>query len=178
MNNRTFFIISIIVVVVLVVISYMTGYRQASKDITTEHVTDTIRLTDTMWVTAPADTVTLVQWKAYHITDTAIVTHHDTTVVFLPYEQHHFAMPDTLDLWYSGVDARIDSLRFLMTSSIITNTITLKETPRQNTIGVAAGFDDISLFYLRRVGRVNVGLSAGYTYDRKATARGVVGWSF
>lgn len=178
MKDRTFFIIIIIVVVVLVVFSYMTGYRHASNDLMPDKVADTIRLTDTMWVTAPADTVTLVQWKAYHITDTAIVTHHDTTVVFLPYEQHHFSMRDTLDLWYSGVDARIDSLRVLLTSSVITNTITLKETSRQNTIGVSAGFEDVSIFYMRRVGRANIGLSAGYTYDRKATARGVVGWSF
>ena len=47
MNNRTFFIISIIVVVVLVVISYMTGYRQASKDISPGNRSPTLSVSPT-----------------------------------------------------------------------------------------------------------------------------------
>ena len=119
MRDRTVILIALIVITVLVVISFMLGYRQAGKDMNADVTVDTIHKVDTFFVLRPQDTVTNVELVPYKVHDTAIITHHDTTYVMLPYEHHCLSVPDTLYLWFSGVGARVDSLRFLLRTTVL-----------------------------------------------------------
>lgn len=166
------------IVAVSVLFGYIVGYDAAERELQPETHTDTVVRVDTVWRELPPDVITQVQWRTRYVHDTAIVTMHDSVAVWLPYEQHMLAMRDTLDLWYSGVDARVDSLRIYLRTTSVTTATTLNATPRRNTIGVEAGFHDASILYIRDIGRLSLGFSAGYTYDRQATARGFVGWRF
>lgn len=161
------------------VLGYVLGCSRAKRDATPPEVhTDTIVRVDTIRIEHPTDTVTVTKWKRYYVHDTAVVTQHDSVFVILQYEQHCLALPDTLDLWYSGVDARVDSLRVYLRTTSVTQTVTTTAAPRRNTIGVSAGLHDASVLYIRSFGRINVGISAGYNYDRQASARCIVGFSF
>lgn len=78
-------------------------------------VADTVVITttDTVTLVGPRDTLVRIAWKPYPVAvhDTTFVTRHTTDSVFisLPYQYRHLSKPDTLDVWYSGVDPRIDS---------------------------------------------------------------------
>ena len=105
---------------------------------------------------------------------------HDTCYVFVNIAHHHTNVPGIADIWYSGFDARIDSMNFYQQTKYITERV---EVPVEglrynNTISIVAGFNDASVMYTRRLGRFVIGASAGYDYDRHATARAVVGFSF
>lgn len=92
---------------------------------------------DTVSVT---DTIAIIQFT----TDTVIktvnvpfyVAVHDTLVdsvwVDIPIERHFASIPDTADIWYSGFQAKIDSMRFYQQTTTITNTVvkTDYKTPR------------------------------------------------
>ena len=174
----TIAIVAVILMAVAVLFGYIKGYTSAMRDAQGETKTDTIVRVDTVRIHHPADTVTLTQWKTYHVHDTAIMVEHDSVFVILPYESHLLTMPDTLDLWYSGVDARVDSMHFYLRTVEVTQSTSITKPKRLNTIGVEAGFSDASLLYVRQLGRVSLGFSAGYTYDRQATVRGFLGWNF
>lgn len=47
-------------------------------------------------------------------------TVHDTIYIYLPVEHRHFGIPDTLDVWYSGTNPRIDSTRVYVRTNTIT----------------------------------------------------------
>lgn len=83
---------------------------------------------DTVKVT---DTIAIIRFT----TDTVIktvkvpffVAVHDTLVdsvwVDIPIERHLASIPDTADIWYSGFQAKIDSMRFYQQTTTITNTV-------------------------------------------------------
>ena len=50
-------------------------------------------------------------------------TVRDTIYVYLPVEHRHFGITDTLDVWYSGTNPRIDSTRVYLHTTTITNTV-------------------------------------------------------
>ena len=50
-------------------------------------------------------------------------TVRDTIYVYLPIEHRHFGITDTLDVWYSGTNPRIDSTRVYLHTTTITNTV-------------------------------------------------------
>lgn len=178
MNTVKRLTIVCVLVAITALVSYLLGYSAHKAEQQQVTHTDTVVCVDTVWRILPPDTITQVQWCTHHVHDTAIVTMHDSVFVVLPYEQHLLMLRDTLDLWYSGVDARVDSLRVYLRTTSVTTTTTLNAMPRRNTIGVEAGLQDFSLLYIRDIGRVSLGFSAGYTYDRQATARGIIGWRF
>lgn len=76
---------------------------------------------DTVTLVGPRDTLTRIVWKPYPVHDTVNIG--DTTFLMLPYEHRHYSSPDTLDVWYSGVDPRIDSTRVYVRNTTITNTV-------------------------------------------------------
>lgn len=51
------------------------------------------------------------------------VFQHDTVEVYLHYEHRLFSLPDTFDVWYSGIDPRIDSTRIYLRNTTITNSV-------------------------------------------------------
>lgn len=109
------------------------------------------------------------------------ICEHDTVYVYLPYEHRLYSVPDTLDVWYSGVDACIDSAKVYGHTVTITNTVTVKEpcVEQRNMVGMQAGSQDASMLYMRKLGnRLWLGASAGYTFDGQPTARGMLTVSF
>lgn len=111
------------------------GYRIGRSGFTPPEP-DTVRVVtiDTFWVTTPPDTVTVTTVKYVRVplyvttTDTIV----DSVLVPLTYEQHFARLDDVADVWYSGVDARIDSARtYHRTETVtITNTVVERKAPR------------------------------------------------
>lgn len=77
-------------------------------------VADTITIEhwDTTYLPSPPDTITSEEKipvpVPYYIKDTDTV--HDSVLVMLPYEHHHAQVDSLLDIWYSGYQAKIDSI--------------------------------------------------------------------
>ena len=99
-------------------------------------------ITDTVTLVGPRDSLTRIVWKPYPVHDTCFVIRHTTDSIFvmLPYEHRHLHRPDTLDVWYSGVDARIDSatVYYHHTTELIRQPYEVPKTPRV-TLGVGVG---------------------------------------
>ena len=77
-------------------------------------VADTITIDhwDTTYLPSPPDTITSEEKipvpVPYYIKETDTV--HDSVLVVLPYEHHHARVDSLLDIWYSGYQAKIDSI--------------------------------------------------------------------
>lgn len=80
--------------------------------------TITIVKVDTVTLVEPRDTLTRIVWKPYPVAvhDTVKILRHTTDSIFisLPYQYRYYGKPDTLDVWYSGIDPKIDSARVYM----------------------------------------------------------------
>lgn len=110
---------------------------------------------DTITVTK-VDTVTLVENKidtliryvnrlypvAVH--DTTLIVRHTTDSVYisLPYQHRYYSIKDTLDIWYSGVDPKIDSARIYNTHTVevINNYTEVAKMPRLTVDFGVGGF--------------------------------------
>lgn len=120
------------------------GYDKGRAACEAEIVTDTVYVTDTVTVHQfSIDTVIKVVQVPFHVktTDTLV----DSVWVELPMEWHLASVPDTADVWYHGVMAEVDSMKFYMQNTIITNTITKTEwkMPRLTLdVGVGAMYCD------------------------------------
>ena len=127
-------------------------------------------LTDTVTLVGQRDSLTRIVWKPYPVAvhDTTFVIRHTTDSIFvmLPYEHRHLHRPDTLDVWYSGVDARIDSatVYYHHTTEIIHHLPDVKKMPRM-TAGVGCG-----AFYQEK--RVNAYLFCEMRYNAPKTTFG------
>ena len=114
--------------------------------------------TDTI-VKVKIDTVTLVEPRVdsliryvdrlypFAVHDTTLVVRHTTDSVFisLPYQYKYYSIKDTLDIWYSGVDPRIDSARIYKThtTEIIRQPYEVAKMPRLTAeIGVGGFYYD------------------------------------
>lgn len=113
---------------------------------------------DTTWFTL-TDTVTLVEPRVdtlvrfvdrlypVAVHDTTWVVRHTTDSIWitLPYQHRHYSQPDTLEVWYSGVDPKIDSARVYMhhTTEIIKQPYEVARMPRLTLdLGAAAFYSD------------------------------------
>ena len=67
-------------------------------------------------------------------------TVHDTVYVYLSYEHRLFSIPDTLEVWYSGIDPKIDSATIYMhsTTEIIKQPYDVVKIPRL-TLDIGTG---------------------------------------
>ena len=75
-------------------------------------------------------------------------TVHDTIYVYLPVEHRLYEIPDTLKVWYSGVDPRIDSTMVYVRSTTITvdHFIAINKMPRLTAeLGAGAMYLDKSV---------------------------------
>lgn len=112
------------------------GYRIGVSSCGEPLPPDTVRIVtiDTCWVTTPPDTVTVTMVKyvrvPFYVTTTDTIV--DSILVPLTYEQHFARLDDVADVWYSGVDATIDSARtYHRTETVtITNTVVERKAPR------------------------------------------------
>lgn len=125
-------------------------------------------LTDTVTLVGPRDSLTRIVWKPYPVHDTTFVIRHTTDSIFimLPYEHRHLHRPDTLDVWYSGVDARIDSatVYYHHITEVINHFADVSKMPRL-TAGVGCG-----AFYQEK--RVNAYLFGEMRYNAPKTTFG------
>jgi hypothetical protein len=95
---------------------YRYGYKAGMRNAECGMQADTIVVEriDTVTLVGPSDTLTRIVWKPYPVAvhDTVKILRHTTDSIYitLPYQHRHLSKPDTLDIWYSGVDPRIDSV--------------------------------------------------------------------
>lgn len=115
------------------------GYDKGLSKCVTETVTDTVYKTDTIvYHQFSTDTVLKVVKVPFYVTTTDTLV--DSVWVELPMEWHLASVPDTADVWYHGVMAEVDSMKFYYREKVVTNTIVKTEykTPRL-TLDMGAG---------------------------------------
>lgn len=138
-----------IIAMAMMVAAFIAGWalRGAKNPPTPPPVADTtwFTLTDTVTLVGPRDSLTRIVWKPYPVAihDTTLVIRHTTDSIFvmLPYEHRHLHRPDTLDVWYSGVDARIDSatVYYHHTTEIVNHIAEVSKMMPSLTAGVGCG---------------------------------------
>ena len=115
--------------------------------------TITIMKVDTVTLVEPmVDTLIRYVDRLYPVAvhDTTLIHHHTTDSIWisLPYEHRYMAKEDTLEVWYSGVDPKIDSAKVYMhhTTEIIKQPYEVAKMPRLTAeIGAAAFYSDKSI---------------------------------
>lgn len=138
-----------IVAVLAILVALMGGVagwcmRGEKKQLLPVADTVVITRTDTVTLVGPRDTLVRIAWKPYPVAihDTTWIIRHTTDSIFisLPYQYRHLSKPDTLDVWYSGVDPRIDSAVVYMrhTTEIIKQPYEVARMPRV-TLDVGCG---------------------------------------
>ena len=167
-----------IIAMAMMVAAFIAGWalRGAKKPPTPPPVADTtwFTLTDTVTLVGPRDSLTRIAWKPYPVAihDTTLVIRHTTDSIFitLPYQHRHFSKPDTLDVWYSGVDARIDSatVYYHHTTEIVNHIADVSKMMPRLTAGVGCG-----AFYQEK--RVNAYLYGEMRYNAPKTTWQVYG---
>lgn len=168
----------LVLLAVAALFGYVVGYNRHEKEISEEietHVTIIER--DSVVYNLIKKDSTIVDWHLKPIEHFNFDTIHDTAYILIPISSYHFADP-MADVWCKGYDVTLDSIKAQYKTVYETQTITIKEPVRRNFVGVEAGFCDAAIIYIRNVGRLSLGISAGYTFDRHATARGLIGYNF
>lgn len=114
--------------------------------------TITIMKVDTVTLVEPRDMLTRIVWKPYPVAvhDTTLIHHHTTDSIWisLPYEHRYMAKEDTLEVWYSGIDPKIDSAKVYMhhTTEIVKQPYEVARMPRLTLgVGAAAFYSDKSI---------------------------------
>lgn len=129
------------------------GCQGVESDTTTIVTTDTLSIQGTA-VRPDADSLIRIDSVPYPVPipypvpqyvdgDTIII--HDTVVVYLAREHRLFSIQDTLDVWYSGIDPKIDSINLYYhhTTEIIKQPYEVAKMPRLTLdLGAAAFYCD------------------------------------
>lgn len=114
-------------------------------------VSDTIRIERIDTVTLVGNKVdTLICYvnRPYPVAVTDTIWRNDTMYVTLPYEHRYYGVTDTVEVWYSGVDPTLDSVRVYEhhTTEIIRQPYEVAKMPRFTAdLGVAAFYSDKSI---------------------------------
>ena len=147
-NRLKTILVAGIIAMAMMVAAFIAGWalRGVKTPPTPPPVADTtwFTLTDTVTLVGPRDSLTRIVWKPYPVAihDTTLVIRHtaDSIFITLPYQHRHFSKPDTLDVWYSGVDPHLDSIFIYHrhTTEIIRQPYEVPKTPRV-TLGVGVG---------------------------------------
>lgn len=123
------------VALALMAIAFIAGWNIRAGKCQELPSTDTIYIhhTDTVTVEEPRDTLIRVVYKPYAVHDTTTITHivTDSFFITLPYEHRYYEKEDTLEIWYSGVDPKIDSAKMYIThiTEIITKPYEVRKMP-------------------------------------------------
>ena len=125
------------------------GHQQEpiSNDTITIMKVDTVTLVEPM-----VDTLIRYVDRLYPVAvhDTTLIHHHTTDSIWisLPYEHRYMAKEDTLEVWYSGIDPKIDSAKVYMhhTTEIVKQPYEVARMPRLTLdVGAAAFYSDKSI---------------------------------
>lgn len=105
-------------------------------------------------------------------------TVHDTIFVYLPYEHRLFRIQDTIDIWYSGIKPKIDSVLFYAyhTTNIINQPYKITEVKRPLlTLDIGIGnhqWQQLDPYVFARAtvaaGNWKIEPYAGYAYSKQA----------
>jgi hypothetical protein len=116
---------------------------------------DTIRIEkiDTVTLVEPmVDTLIRFVDRLYPVAvhDTTLIHHHTTDSIWisLPYEHRYMVKEDTLEVWYSGIDPKIDSAKVYMhhTTEIVKQPYEVARMPRLTLdVGAAAFYSEKSI---------------------------------
>ena len=173
-------LIFLILLAVAVLFGYVVGYNAKDKELspgtdTSTHV-NVIQRDSVVYNFIPKDS-TIIDWHLKPDEHFDTITLHDTAYIMIPISAYHFGN-GLADVGCKGYDVTLDSLCVHLTETMITETVTVKEPTYRNLVGAEVGYLDASVLYIRSAGRMSFGFPAGYTYDRQATARGIIGWRF
>ena len=139
------------------------GHQQEpiSNDTITIMKVDTVTLVEPM-----VDTLIRFVDRLYPVAvhDTTLIHHHTTDSIWisLPYEHRYMAKEDTLEVWYSGIEPKIDSAKVYMhhTTEIVNHIADVSKMMPRLTAGVGCG-----AFYQEK--RVNAYLFGEMRYNTK-----------
>lgn len=114
MKRKIAIALGVLLLVALILLAvFNAGYKYRDGQIQ-PLAPDTITIDhwDTTYLPSPPDTITSEEKipvpVPYYIKETDTV--HDSVLVMLPYEHHHAQVDSLLDIWYSGYQAKIDSI--------------------------------------------------------------------
>lgn len=143
-------LLAVLLAMGLMLASFLAGWKIRGEQMQPP-IADTIRIEriDTVTLVEPmVDTLIRYVNRLYPVAVHDTMWRNDTMYVTLPYEHRYYGVPDTLDVWYSGVDPRIDSARVYAhhTTEIIRQPYEVAKTPRLTLdIGAAAFYADKSI---------------------------------
>lgn len=134
MKDRIAFVAVIAIVASLCCLAFMglgglLGYERGLAKCVNEIEPDTVYLpSDTVTVPSPPDTVyseklvkIKVPYPVHNVQDTS--ANVDSLDVELPMEWHLSSVTDTCDIYYHGIMAAVDSVKFYFQNTVITNTV-------------------------------------------------------
>lgn len=168
-----------IMAVLLGVIMFSICKKTAEKNNDTPK-SDTIIVqhTDTICKIAPPDTIVRTEFRNVKLTVIDTIFKTDTITAVLPIEYHYAGIPDTVEVWYHGAEAAIDSLHYYMqhTTEVITR-IEPRKPP--NVATLSGGIDGVTASYYRLFGNVYLGAYGGYDVKHQAPKAGIsIGFAF
>ena len=143
-------LLAVLLAMGLMLASFLAGWKIRSEKMQPP-IADTIRIerVDTVTLVEPmVDTVIRFVNRLYPVAVHDTMWRNDTMYVTLPYEHRYYSVPDTLDVWYSGVDPHIDSARVYEhhTTEIIRQPYEVAKMPR-----LTLDFGASAIYYEKQV---------------------------
>lgn len=137
-------LLAVLLAMGMMLASFFMGWHIRGEHIQ-QPVSDTIRIERVDTVTLVGNKVdTLICYvnRPYPVAVTDTIWRNDTMFVQLPYEHRHYSVEDTVDVWYSGVDPTLDSVRVYArhTTEIIRQPYEVAKMPRMTLDFGAAAF--------------------------------------
>lgn len=101
--KKEFWLYAIIAVLAIIVFHVFTKQTPEQNEVVKEiTIVDTVRYTQT-------DTIT--HYEPKYITKSVVDTLYITDTLFLPITQKHYSEPNMYDVWVSGYEAKMDSIK-------------------------------------------------------------------
>ena len=148
-------LLAVLLAMGLMLASFFAGWKIRGEKMQPP-VADTIRIerVDTVTLVEPmVDTLIRYVDRLYPVAvhDTTFVVRHTTDSIWisLPYEHRYMTKEDTLEVWYSGIDPKIDSAKVYMhhTTEIVKQPYEVARMPRLTLdVGVAALYHERQVF--------------------------------
>lgn len=149
-------------------------FHDETKSVDTIVMHDTIRFASEVNFTHKTEKT--IETRFVEIHDT--IMRNDTLFVELPWSQKHYHEDSVCDIWISGYEPNLDSANIIQRERTIIERHFVTTKQNMNIIAIEAGTRDASVLYLHSFGKIQVGFSAGTTYEGTATAKGIVGFRF
>lgn len=143
-------LLAVLLAMGLMLASFFAGWKVRGEKIQPP-IADTIRIEriDTVTLVEPrVDTLIRFVNRLYPVAVHDTMWRNDTMYVTLPYEHRYYGVTDTVEVWYSGVDPTLDSVRVYEhhTTEIIRQPYEVAKMPRLTLdLGAAAFYHEGSI---------------------------------